>query len=262
MADTIEFNGKALPLSPRTSLLEAARWIAASIPPTDVRHSVFTASSWPSEEKLHAAKLVLYEDLMSGRIVARGFRNTEANRQDDTPWHLRPTRQPQVIEKEKWIFDAINWDVSRLGFDVQAWGKLYKGGWLHIEIDTASLMRAYPAPSTVQSISAQPSTPIARPTRENALHVELAELFEEWGHPSSNKECWKRLRAIDWSERDSVIQEVVHDKSHDEGCHILWRSTAGIEQRMQRSTFNNFLSATRKKSRLMSRRHEVALAVK
>ncbi len=248
MADTIEFNGKALPLSPRTSLLEAARWIADSIPPTDVRHSVFTASSWPSEEKLHAAKLVLYEDLMSGRIVARGFRNTEANRQDETPWHLRPTLQPQAIEKEKWIFDAIDWDVSRLGFDMHARGKLYKSGWLHIEIDTASLMQAYPAPSTVQSISAQPYTPIARPTRENALHVELAELFEEWGRPRSNKDCWKLLRSVDWDGRDTVIQEVLHDKSHNDGCYILWRSPSGIERRMMRTTFNNFIGSLRRKN--------------
>lgn len=248
MADTVDYNGKALPLNPRASLLEAARWIAASIPPTDVRHSVFTVSWWPSEEKLHAAKLVLYEDLMSGRIVAHGFRNTEANRQGETPWHLRPTLQPQAIEKEKWIFDAINWDVSRLGFDVQAWGKLYKGGWLHIDIDTASLMHTYPAPSTVQSTSAQPPTTRAREPRENALHEELAELFDEWGEPRTNSECWKLMRSTKWDERDTVVQEVIHDKSHNDGCHILWQSPSGIGQRMKRATFNNFMSALRRKN--------------
>jgi AraC-like DNA-binding protein len=85
-------------------------------------------------------------------------------------------------------------------------------------------------------------------SRENALHTELERLFIEWGKPATNKECWDQLKGINFLERDSVIQEVVHVHNDRGKCQILWQSQHGHNCKpMKRATFDNRMGIIREK---------------
>lgn len=148
MADYF-FHGQNLPLQDSATLLQAARWIAAYIPPTPYEYNAFTQDMWPTDTALKQAKLKLCYNIMIGEIKVKGYECFQHSEEVQN-FIRKPPIKLNAISQDFWSYNSIQWDDNALVYyqltllDTGVYDIKYRGTWNGLAIGTSELMRLYP----------------------------------------------------------------------------------------------------------------------